>query len=126
MQPYSKDLRSRIVAAHAAGEGSVRELARRFAVSPFFVQKLLTKFRATGSLAPKPYIRYGPVGKRTPEALEYIRQLVIEYNDATLAELCERLAQRHDVQLSVPSMCRALKQLDLPRKKDFTRHRAGQ
>lgn len=121
MKPYSQDLRVRIVNAHTAGEGSVRQLARRFCVSPFFVQHLLTRLRTTGSIEPKPHHHRGPVGKRTPQTLEYIRQLVIEDNDATLAELCERLAERSGVQMSVPSMFRALKQLHLPRKKDSTR-----
>lgn len=126
MKPYSHDLRSRIVAAHSAAEGSVRQLARRFAVSPFFVQQLLTRLRTTGTIEPKTHIHRGPIGKRTAQTLEHIRQLATDDNDATLAELCERLAERYGVTLSAPSMCRALKQLNLPRKKDSARHRAGQ
>lgn len=85
------------------------------------MQQLLTKFRTTGTLQPKQYERRGPVGKRTPQTLEHIRQLAQEDNDATLAELCERLADRHSTEMSVPSMCRALQQIDMPRKKDSPR-----
>jgi transposase len=126
MQPYSQDLRLRIVKARTAGEGSVRTPARRFAVSPFFVQQLLTKFRTTGSIQPKRHERRGPVGKRTPQALEHTRLPVQEDTDATLAEPCERLAERHGMALCVPSMCRALRQIDMPRKKGPARQRTRQ
>jgi len=42
MEPYGLDLRTRIVEAHENGEGSVRELAERFAVAPNTVQNYLT------------------------------------------------------------------------------------
>lgn len=41
MRPYSCDLRQKIVSLYNQGEGSIRQLAHRFAVSPDFVQRLL-------------------------------------------------------------------------------------
>ena len=41
MGPYSKDLRERVAAAVDHGEGSQREIARRFRVSLTFVFRLL-------------------------------------------------------------------------------------
>jgi transposase-like protein len=53
MPAYSMDLRERIVAAYQAGEGSVRALAVRFAVTPRSVSRYLALVRDTGSVAPR-------------------------------------------------------------------------
>ena len=58
--PMSLDLRRRIVRAVERGS-SIREAARRFAVSPSVAVKLIQRVRATGSPAPA---RYG--GHRRP------------------------------------------------------------
>ena len=54
MAPYSLDLRERVAAAVDHGEGSQREIARRFRVSLSFLVRLLQRRRAAGTLAPKP------------------------------------------------------------------------
>ena len=53
MQPYSLDLRQRIVDTYAEGNTSQRQLAKRFRVAPSFVQKILKQYRETGSIEPK-------------------------------------------------------------------------
>ena len=53
MQPYSLDLRQRIIDTYAEGNTSQRQLAQRFRVAPSFVQKILKQYRETGSLEPK-------------------------------------------------------------------------
>ena len=55
MGPYSLDLRKRIVDAYRNCEGSVRELAERFAVSPTTVQNYLNLARTTSDLSPCPH-----------------------------------------------------------------------
>lgn len=52
---YSADLRQRVVDAVDRGEGSQREIARRFGVSLSFVVRLLQHRRRTGGLEPKPH-----------------------------------------------------------------------
>ena len=52
---YTIELRRRIVRAYAQGQGSVRELAKRFAVAPNTVQNYRNLLRDTGSLAPRPH-----------------------------------------------------------------------
>src|ERR671910_3756055 len=82
--PISLDLRMRIVGAVGSGS-SIRQAARRFAVSPSAAIKLMQRVRATGSAAPA---RYG--GHRRPllEAYEAdLKQLVEATPDLTLAEL---------------------------------------
>src|ERR671925_399558 len=54
MRPYSKDLRLRVVQAYENHEGSMRQLAARFRLSLSCVRDLLTRYRATGDVAPKP------------------------------------------------------------------------
>ena len=55
MKPYSMDLRQRIAAAIDHGEGSFREIARRFRISLSGLARLLRRRRQTGTLEPKPH-----------------------------------------------------------------------
>ena len=55
MKPLSSDLRQRIVSAVDRKEGSLREIARRFAVNLSVIVRLLQLRRETGSLAPRPH-----------------------------------------------------------------------
>src|SRR5208337_3549125 len=55
MRPYSMDLRERVAAAIDAGEGSQRQVAKRFRVSVSFVTRLVQRRRDAGTLAPKPH-----------------------------------------------------------------------
>ena len=49
MRPYSLDLRERVAAAVDHQEGSQRQIARRFRVSPSFITRLLRLRRRSGS-----------------------------------------------------------------------------
>jgi transposase len=55
MRPYSQNLRLRVVQAYENREGSMRQLAVRFRLSLSCVRDLLTRYRATGDVAPKPH-----------------------------------------------------------------------
>jgi transposase len=112
MEAYSLDLRQRVVAAVEAGEWSRAEIAEVFHVSPAWVRRLLQRYRATGSLAPRPR-RYGPHPKLDERRCQELAQLVQQDPDATLAELQQRLGG----DVSLPTVCRALARLGLPRKK---------
>ena len=45
----------RIVNAYLHGEGSIRDVAVDYAVSPHFVMDMVQRFRRTGSVAPAPH-----------------------------------------------------------------------
>ena len=77
MTPYSQDLRQRILETIRRGEGSVRQIARRFLVSVSFVTRLLQLHRSTGSLEPRPHGGGNPA-VLTPEDLERLRELIRE------------------------------------------------
>lgn len=116
MGPYSIDLRQRIVDAYRNGEGSMREIAERFAVVLSTVQNYLSLERATGSVAPRPH-GGGRTSKIDGARSQELRAMVDEKNDRTLDELVEQLEQRTRTRVSRPTMCRALKRLGLTRKK---------
>jgi transposase len=112
MKPYSLDLRSRVIEAIQNQDGSLRQTARRFAVSVSFITRLLRRFRDTGSPAPKPHAG-GQTPALAPPALARLQHAVAEQPDATLAELRTRLG----LSCSLAALCRALQTLRLTRKK---------
>jgi transposase len=119
VRAYAMDLRTRVVEAYERGEGTQAEVARRCAVSARWLQKLLQRRRATGSLAAKPHGggRAALVGGRAAlvggPAEQRLRQAVAETPDATLEELRGRLG----VPASRMAVFRALRRLKLTRKK---------
>ena len=90
MTPYSQDLRQRILDTVQRGEGSLRQIARRFLVSVSFVTRLLQLHRSTGSLEPRPHGGGNPPALG-PEDLERLRELIGQQPDATLEECRQRL-----------------------------------
>lgn len=121
----SLDLRERVVEAYQRKEGSIRALAERFNVGKNTVQDWIQRHRETGSLAPCSGPR-GPQPLLSGEALKHLAALVEEKNDRTLAELKQLLEERHSIQVSESSICRALNaRLHLPRKKNLPGYRGG-
>jgi transposase len=112
MSAYSQDLRQRVIDTVERGEGSLRQIARRFLVSLSFVTRLLRHHRETGSVEPKPH-RGGRPPALGPADLERLRQLNREQPDATLEELRQRLS----VDCSLMAISRALRKLKITRKK---------
>lgn len=108
MKAYSMDIRTRVLAACDAGEGTTA-VARRFAVSPAWVRRLKQFRRELGIIGPR------PINGRAPAKIDRVKlqQLVEVKPDATLAELRQML----DVQCSISAICMALKKLSLSYKK---------
>ncbi len=116
MKAYSQDLRKRILDTVQRGDGTLRQIVRRFLVSVSFVTRLLQLHRSTGSLEPRPHGGGNPA-VLGPEDLEQLRELVRQQPDATLEELRQRLGAL----CSLMTIARALRQLGLPRKKKIPR-----
>jgi transposase len=112
MNPYSMDLRERVVAACDARDGTREQVAVRFSVSVRWIGDLLRRRRETGSIAPKPR-----GGGRAPAfdeaAAARLREAVRDDADATLEELREAAG----VACSVPAVYRALRRMGITRKK---------
>ena len=90
MKPYSLDLRQKIVDSYENNEGAIRQLAKRFKVSPDCVRRLLKRFYEEGTIEPKSYSG-GNQPLLQPEHLKVLTTLVEEDNDATLPQLAQRL-----------------------------------
>jgi transposase len=116
MRPYSQDLRERIVDTVQRGEGTIRQIAERFLVSVSFVTRLLQLHRSSGSVEPRPHGGGNP-SVLTPEDLERLRELIRKRPDATLQECAMHLGSL----CSLMTISRALKRLELPRKKKVPR-----
>lgn len=126
MNPYSLDLRERVIAKLREGDTTQTDIAETFEVSDATVENWWRQWRETGSVQPTPFAAGAP---RTLKACEAaIRAAVQQQPDATLQELCDAVATETGVQSSPSMMCRELQILDLPRKKvvarQSTRHAA--
>lgn len=129
MAAYSIDLRQNILRACERQLGSQRTIADIFGVSLAFVEKVLRQYRTTGDIAPKARAG-GPKPRLDAGAQAAVQRLVSDNLDATLEELCTSVAVATGVRVSVPTMCRVLQRLRLPRKKSRSmrrnaRHRAS-
>ena len=113
-RPYSADLRDRVLLAHEHGEGGATALARRFRIGLSTLYRRLDDLRDEGRRAARPT---GHGRAPLDGAEDALRALVAEQNDATLAEYAERFAARAGRRRSPSAICRALRRLDLPRKK---------
>ncbi len=116
MRAYSLDLRERVVAAYEGGEQTIAEVAARFSVGQTFLKKMLRQKRQTGSLEKLP-VRAGAKRALSQEQRKWLRKQIAEQPDATLDELKQGLAAKKKVSVSLATVCRELKELDLPRKK---------
>jgi transposase len=123
MVPYPIELRTRVVAAVAQGDCTIAEIATLFGVGTTCVKKVLRVPRAGEDLAPRH--GGGPAPKVQDQARALRRSEIAKQPDATLAELQTVLAQHGRSRVSVSTLCRALFQLQLPRKKQSPRPGAG-
>lgn len=122
-KPLSSDLRSRAVAAVAAGM-SCRAVADRFKLAPSTVVKWMRRWRETGSCAPGRQggdRRSGRIEAHAGEVLVLISAKV----DITLAEIAEHLERRHGERFAPSTIWRCLDRHAQTFKKNRTRQRAG-
>jgi transposase len=116
MNPYSNDLRRRIIEAYESGEHTQAEVADLFSVSLASVKNFLRRQRETGSAEALPHAG-GRKPRLTEKARQFVQDAVQQDNDLTLDELRRRLKSKHRQVVSRPTLCRLLQALDLPRKK---------
>ena len=115
MRAYPKELRERVVTAVESGEYPLTEIASVFKVGATFIKKMRRLQRDGEDLSPRQ-------GGKPPKLLQapelaLLRAEVGARPDATLAELQTVLTQQGGVTASLPTLCRALQALNLPRKK---------
>ncbi len=103
---YSIDIRERVVARVEAGH-SRRDAAVRYDVSASFAVKLLSRRRATGSVAPARQGRAPGGGKLAPHLAFLVAQVEVR-PDVTMPELADILAAGHGVRVHPSSLSRVL------------------
>jgi transposase len=117
MQAYSLDFRQKIVSAYEDGVETIVEVAERFEVSPSFIKKMLAQNRLTGSIAPVGH-RGGQRRRLADKHRQWLLRTVLGEPDITLGDLQERLAEKKQMVVSVPTLSRELRRLNLRRKKN--------
>lgn len=115
MKAYSTDLRERVLASVESGECNIPEAARRYKVSEPSIERWVARKRTTGSCAALPHS--GGPSRQLASAEAAIRAAVKAQPDATLQELCERVAKETKIRSDPSMMYRELVRLKLPRKK---------
>jgi transposase len=123
MRAYPKELRSRVVAAVEQGEMTIADIAGVFSVGLTFVKKMLRLHRAGEDLAPRH--GGGPTPRLQDPERARLRDAVAKQPDVTLAELQAQLVAQGSRAVSLPTLCRALQALQLPRKKKVSSPRSG-
>src|ERR1035437_6054709 len=86
-QPYSDDLRLKLLDAYEAGVGSLRKLAAQFRVSWGYTKKIRVQQTRTGQKKRLVQQRNGPVSRMNSEVQARLRGWLREQPDLTEAEL---------------------------------------
>jgi len=111
---YSDDLRRKLLEAHAAGKGTLRELAERFGVSVPWAWKVSAAHKRSGAMERAPQLRHG-LPSRVDRA--QVRALLKAKPDLVLRELREELERSTGVAVSQTQMWRVVRELGLRLKK---------
>jgi transposase len=104
---YSRDLRSRVLAAVEAGE-SAEAAARRFAVGRSTAYRWVQAARDEGRREAKP-MHGGPAPRIQGAAKESMLELAGKPHHLGLAEITARLAETHGVRVHLTTVHRALR-----------------
>src|SRR5215210_4207156 len=118
MNPYSEDLRRKIVEALRRGMGK-SQAARTFSVSLSSIKRYARLAEEGRSLAPKK--RPGSKPKLSERASKLLEEDIKERPFITLQQRCEYLRVVACVDLSRSTVCRAIKRMEASRKKGVDR-----
>ncbi len=113
MKPTPIALRKRIVAARTEEGHSMGEIAERFRIPKGTVQRILERYRDSGSLEPKPQ-NPGRKSAFSKEDLRRLKHDILSNQDATL----EELRARSHVNDSIVAFHKVIKKLGFTRKKN--------
>lgn len=111
---YSDDLRRKLLEAHAAGKGTLRELAERFGVSVPWAWKVSAAHKRSGVVERALQSRHGRPS-RVDRA--QVMALLKSKPDLVLRELREELERTTGVAVSHTQMWRVVRELGLRLKK---------
>lgn len=121
MTPLSDDLRRRIIAARANGEGT-GEVSQRFKVSRESVERFWKQHSMTGECRPKQIGGYRR--SRLQKHAATLKRWISQQADLTLVQLQERCREELSVKIGINALWHRLDQLGLSYKKNDARRRA--
>ena len=113
-QAYGQDLRDRVLAA----DGSIRDVARRFAVSESYVAQARSRQRL-GQVGAGAQCNHVPLRLQGLE--EVLTERVAAAPEQTLAQLCQWVEAEHGVRVSLATMWKTLRRWGLTLKKRHAR-----
>lgn len=115
-KPLPIELRSRAVNAYNDGQGTVEEIAQRFAICARSLFRWLSLERCSNDLSPK-QTRKGPPAKITEESFDILSSFCMRKPDRTVAELAQDWSKENGQAVSRSAMGRALLRAGLTLKK---------
>ena len=121
MRAYSQDLRDRVLGALERGERP-SAIARRLEVSRVWVYQVKGRYLREGERTSRAQGGYRV--SRIAHLQATLRDWISEQPDLTLAQLCERLAEQHGIQIKPPALWHQLDKWQLSFKKNPARQRA--
>lgn len=110
-QPYSQDLRDRVLAA----TGLLWEVAARFKVSQSYVSRARSRCKQLGQISPGAQCNHVPL--RLGALKEPLLEQVARAPDQTLAELCQWVQVEHGIRVGPTTMGKTLARFGLTLKK---------
>ena len=114
---YSDDLRRKLLEAYERNEGSLSELADRFAVSLGWAKKISAHKTRTGKMERSPGKPRGPASKVTAEIQQQLHDWIRAQADLTLAEMQLRLYEQRKVEVSLSRLWTVLQRMGMRLKK---------
>ena len=122
-EPYSNDLRRKFFQAYDRGDGSLKELAKRFGVSEDWAKKLSARRSKTGQIEVRSW-RHGPQSRVTAAIREWMERQMRRQPDLTLQQLQQRLDREQRLHLSVGWIWILLRRWGLRHKKNPSARRS--
>jgi transposase len=116
---YSDDLRRKLLSAYDGGEGTLPQLAGRFAVSVGWARKISAQRNRTGQAERVPH-QPGRKLRASVETQQQVKAWFRAQPDLTLAEVQARLRSAAAVQLSLPQVWYLVQKLGLRLKKSHS------
>jgi transposase len=112
----SLDIRERVINCYEQKEGSLRVLSKRFKIGKTTLVSWLKRKRTLGHL--HPMIPSGRPSKFNKRGLEFLVKSLEKNNDLTLKTLAEKYASRYGIRVSLMTVHRACKRLNIRYKKN--------
>ena len=115
--PYSIDLRRKAVLAYEEGEGTQQEIAQQFGIGLRTLKEWIFLKKKTGDVQTKEHIHRGQLPIIDDKGLSFIKRIVENKPDILILNIQELYLKRFKTDVAQSMVSRALKKLNLRRKK---------